>query len=265
MEEIRELLNQRMKLLKRSIKKAERDAEKFPAGSLRLSRNGKWMRYYHVTELTQPFGEYIPKSNRSLVRKLAQKDYNSRFRKYAKKELRVLEKVDHILAGENANLSYQNLSKYRKDLVIPYIQEDEDYAAEWQEKYFLENEFHEDEKIYDTKRGEKVRSKSEAILADMFYELGIPYHYEKELVLSDGRSRYPDFTLLQLRTKTEIYWEHFGLLENEEYRHNTIQKLDEYRKSGIFVGKNLLFSYETSQSPLDIKGIRKMVGDLFLK
>ena len=45
---------------------------------------------------------------------------------------------------------------------------------------------------------------------------------------------------------------------------NALEKLDEYRSSGIYPGKNLIFTYETQYSPFDIKGIRKMITLNFL-
>ena len=87
----------------------------------------------------------------------------------------------------------------------------------------------------------------------------IPYHYEKALELKDKSVRYPDFTLLKKRTREEIYLEHFGLWDNEEYLSESLRKLDEYRKNGIYLGNNLLFTYETKDNPLDIKGIRAML------
>lgn len=94
------------------------------------------------------------------------------------------------------------------------------------------------------------------------HDLGIPYIYEKKLVLKDGSTRRPDFMLLHVRKKEEIYLEHFGLLNQQEYLEKTLQKLDEYRASGIYPGKNLIFTYETEDIPLDIKGIRKMLHDI---
>ena len=33
----------------------------------------------------------------------------------------------------------------------------------------------------------------------MYYELGIPYRYEAELRLRNGKRKYPDFTLLNTK------------------------------------------------------------------
>ena len=262
MEEIIELMKERVKILKKSMKTAKQDILKFPEGRLRVSYSNHRARYYHLTETGPAKGTYIKKKDRILAQKLAMKEYNEAFLKDAEKELTLLEKTISILSKSNADLSFQNLLIHRKSLVTPYLQTDETYASKWLAKNLTQAPFLSEGLIYDTKRGEKVRSKSEAIIADILHDLGIPYIYEKKLVLKDGSTRRPDFTLLHVRKKEEIYLEHFGLLNQQEYLEKTLQKLDEYRASGIYPGKNLIFTYETEDIPLDIKGIRKMLHDI---
>ncbi len=206
--------------------------------------------------------KYLKKEERALAEALAQKDYNRLFLKKAQYELDKIEKTIRMLEGNNADSVYDDLSEYRRMMVNPYIQPDMLYAGKWQAEQFKPNPYMEDMKIYDTRRGEKVRSKSEAILADILYDLGIPYHYEKPLYLGPGKIRYPDFTLLKIKSREEVFLEHFGMLDDEEYRNKSLIKLDEYRKNGIYLGKNLIFTYETEKSPLDIKGIEKMLKDI---
>lgn len=97
----------------------------------------------------------------------------------------------------------------------------------------------------------------------MLYDMGIPYRYEYPVRIYNGKIRYPDFTLLKTKTREVIYFEHFGCMDEEGYRKDTMLKMDEYRASGIYPGKNLIFTYETEDSPLDIKGTRKMLAELF--
>ena len=82
--------------------------------------------------------------------------------------------------------------------------------------------------------------------------------------MRNGSIRYPDFTLLRVKTREEVYLEHFGLLDDEEYLYKNLQKLDEYRDNGIYPGKNLIFTYETGDNPLYIRGIRAMLKDIFI-
>ena len=52
--------------------------------------------------------------------------------------------------------------------------------------------------------------------------------------------------------------------ESQVYsRLKTMEKMDLYRASGIYPGKNLIFTYETEHNPLDIKGMRKMLIEMF--
>ena len=264
MEKIIESMKRRVKILKTAIKVAEREKDRFPKGRLRVSQTRNQIRYYQVESSEHFSGEYITKENKDIAKALAQKDYNGEFLRNAQNELKELERSIRLFSETNADLAYQDLDPRRQRLVEPYIIPDDLYAANWLSQPFKTNSFMPEARIYDTKNGEKVRSKSEAILADLFLELGIPYHYEQALTLKDKTVRYPDFTLLKKATREVIYLEHFGLLDDEEYRHKCLEKLDEYRHNGIYPGKNLLITYESEDFPLDIKGIRKMIKELFL-
>lgn len=86
--------------------------------------------------------------------------------------------------------------------------------------------------IYRTERGELVRSKSEWIIADKLHRARIVYQYEQPLILS-GVERFPDFTIADDDSGITWYWEHNGLLSNEEYLQRWERKLAAYRKQGI--------------------------------
>ncbi|MCR5585030.1 MAG: hypothetical protein K6F63_06325 [Lachnospiraceae bacterium] len=257
-----EAITKRMAVVKRAIRKAEQEKD-FPDGHLSVSKNPKQCRFYLTTEDGNLKKQYIPVGQSEFVRALAQKEYRQRFLNMAEKEIKILEDLQVLLKKKNADLVYEKLGKVRKNLVSPYIVTDKMYVEKWQAQTFKTNNFMAENKIYDTQKGEKVRSKSEAILADICFGLGIPYHYEKPLKLSDGRVRYPDFTLLKISTREEIFLEHFGLMDDDEYFTKSLEKLDEYRDNGIYPGKNLLFTYETEDAPFDIKGIRTMLKELF--
>ncbi len=263
MEKILSLLRQRLSTLNAAIKAAERDIESFPEGRLRVSVSGNSTRYYRVSAANNTSGCYIPQNQIALAKGLAQKSYNKKFLQAAKAEAENLERILVLLSSANSNAVFDALSRERKTLIRPYIVPDEVFAAEWQAAEFEKNPYMPEARIYETRRGEKVRSKSEAIIADLLDELGIPYHYEKPLKLEGGVVKYPDFTVLDVRERREIYWEHFGRLDDAEYIGRNLSKLDMYRASGVFFGKNLIATYEDDAHPLDIRGIRKMLEELF--
>ena len=86
--------------------------------------------------------------------------------------------------------------------------------------------------IYRTERGDLVRSKSEWIIADKLHAAGIDYQYEQPTIL-DGIERYPDFTIVDDDSGRTWYWEHNGMLSNEEYNKRWERKLAAYRRHDI--------------------------------
>lgn len=258
-----ELANERAAQIRKGIQKAEHDELILPEGRLRSSRGERCRRYFRMTEKNDTKGRYIPSAQRDLIKGLAQRDYSRQYLKAAKAELSALEKAIEFLSKGGAEAAFEGLPEYRKELVAPYYKPSYVYAAEWQALDFRTNPLNPGQRRYLTRKGELVRSKSEAIIADILFELGIPYHYEKELRLKNGKIRYPDFTLLKVSERKVFYLEHLGLLDNEEYRKSCLVKFDEYRKSGIYFGENLIITYESEDNPLDIGGIRKMLTDIF--
>ena len=263
MKEVLEIMNKRAVALKKAIDKAKRDSGPYPEGHLRISSGNNRVRYFRTTLPGDCTGEYIKKENRTLVTKLAQKDYNHQFIEDAEMELKKLEHAIAWFSKHNADLTYLDMSSHRKKLVTPYMTTDELYAKAWQNQPVKTSTYMTEKLVYETKRGEMVRSKSEAIIANIIYDLGIPYFYEKSITLKNGCMKSPDFTLLHVKRRTEIYLEHFGLLDDESYLYKNLQKLDEYRENGIYPGKNLLFTYETAENPIDIRGIREMLRGVF--
>ncbi|APJ03832.1 hypothetical protein [Silvanigrella aquatica] len=78
-----------------------------------------------------------------------------------------------------------------------------------------------------TSFGLKVRSKSEVFIAEKLYEKKINFKYEQPLSAGE-KTYYPDFTIY-LGNK-EFYWEHFGMLSDENYALKTEIKIKWYKK-----------------------------------
>lgn len=263
MQELFRLTKARAESLKAGIKKAERDAAKLPEGRLRSSKGKRQRRFFRVIEKNDTSGSYLRASEKELIMGLAQSDYRKQYLKVAKAELKVLEDEIKLLSAGGVEAVFDELPEYRKELVTPYYTSDQLYAAAWQAERFRTNIYRTEERKYKTRRGDMVRSKSEAIIADMLYELRIPYHYEKALRLSTGEFRYPDFTLLKVSERKDYYLEHFGLFDDAWYRSASLRKLNEYNANGIYTGKNLILTFETTDNPLDIEGIRQMLSNIF--
>ena len=126
----------------------------------------------------------------------------------------------------------------------------------------FKNNFYEEKLIHRTKRGEMVRSKSEVIIANMLYDADIEYSYELELNLKDGTKRHPDFTIS--KSGKTFYWEHLGMLQNEEYRKSWDVKRKVYEENGIIDGKNLIISKDGLDGSLDSQEIDRLIKEHLL-
>ena len=67
-----------------------------------------------------------------------------------------------------------------------------------------------------------VRSKSEAIIANLLADRNVPFKYEEPLFAPDGTMFLPDFTVTF--KGEEFYWEHLGMLDNPAYKKHWDEK-----------------------------------------
>ena len=156
------------------------------------------------------------------------------------------------------------LHTQRQLLVTPIEPIWEKELARWYDSEYHGKEFYEGTAEIVTEKGERVRSKSEKILADYFYRNNILYQYEKPLYLKGYGTVYPDFTFLSRKTGEEIYWEHDGRMDDPEYARKAIRKIETYEKNGIFPGQKLILTFETLQDGLDMKVVESLVKEYLL-
>ena len=218
--------------MKELEKKAEEFLSKAPEGKLRCAINKGSYQYYIGKE-------YQGKKQRKLVQKIAQKEYNRRLLVCIKKQKSALENLLEILEECGLEEVYAKLHPARRQLVEPYIKPIEEVITEFENIQYKGKSFEEDDTTaYYTEKGERVRSKSEKIIADTLHRKGIPYHYELPMELK-YRNRtivvYPDFTVLNKRTGKRYILEHLGMMDKASYYEKNMWKIDVYEKNGILL------------------------------
>lgn len=219
------------------------------------------------SNILSPYGhervlrEIHKKSDEKLIRELAQKDYAKKILVAAYTEKKNIQQFLKEYHPNKIQDIYKKISPSRQNLITPYVMPDKDFIEQWgQAEYPVKYEPEEDSGIY-TENNEAVRSKSEKILADKFKTIGIPYHYEKPLYLKGYGVVYPDFTLLNKRTRKEYYWEHMGLMDNRDYCEKSIKKIETVAQNQIIQGKNLILTYETSTHSLNMKNVDQLIEE----
>ena len=240
-----------------------------PAGVLNVSPHRGGFQYFRVTAKTGRKGEYISKEKMSLASAIAQRDYDAKMLAEIQRQRGVLEKCVAKYDVSVAENLYAQLHLARRSLVTPLVYSDEDFVARWSAVKYAGRGFDADSPVLMTARGERVRSKSEIIIADALFRRGIPYRYEypHELLLAGARNRkrivvYPDFTCLNVRTHREFVWEHFGMIDVPEYCQNMASKMEMYLQNGFCMGKNFVMTTETHERPLNSMMVKAMLERL---
>ena len=257
MNKLEELLLKEEKRLKKIVCETRNRLKEAPGGTLRLSRSHNQLQYYWC-EKGKKSGTYINKNNIDLARNLAQKSYDEKVLKVAEKRLLQIEKITKDYKVNEIEEIYLRERVERQELIEPVELIWNQRIKKWKEKEYKGKGFREDAPTILTERGERVRSKTEKIMADYFYRNGIEYKYECPLYLNGVGTVYPDFTFLSPKTGEEIYWEHNGMVDDAKYARNMVKKIMAYENNEIFPGERLILTFETEQTILNTNKIEQL-------
>ena len=207
---------------------------------------------------------YLSKRDTAALSRLAQQSYDRKLLKLALKEQKDLIKVLSLIERNPVEQAFDRMDTSLKLLVNSRGVDKGQVIQTWMaETSDVHNSYDKPESLI-TARGENVRSKSELLIADRLDRAGIPYKYEFPFQTSDHRTIYPDFTILHPQTLEVYYWEHFGMMVDEEYVENMIRKVNDYIREGINPRKNLIITYETKLSPINTLNVDSLIKTYFL-
>ena len=251
--------------IKKCTDKMESEILKAPSGIIHIVNSGKRVQFYLRDDKSDKSGKYIRKSDAKTIRTFLQKSYDEKVMKLLNVESKSLE----IFLKKSDNITKKIQQLYSvfpleiKQYVDPIDMSDDDYTASWLRIPYQGKTIPDYIPVYQTNHGEMVRSKSELTIANKLADKGIPYKYECPLTLSNGTTIYPDFTILDVRTRKEIYWEHRGLMDDREYARQAVFKMKSMMKDGMILGKNLIITEETTANPLGTNEIDAVIMNYF--
>lgn len=248
------------------LRKILESRKNYPDGRLMIKKIKGKAYYSLITKDKNKMSniKYISQSNSSLAKDLAQKSYEKRVKKIVENNLKLLYKFNRSYSYDGVTNAFLNLSDERKHLVSPIYPTHEEKIANWKSEPYPKKKFLNDTFEILTNRNERVRSKSEKIIADLFDKKNLDYIYEKALFIEGVGYIYPDFTFLSPNGDTEIYWEHLGMIDSPEYMLKAVNKLELYHKNNIFIGERLLISFEGKNHMVDLNYVSQLVDRYLL-
>ena len=130
-----------------------------------------------------------------------------------------------------------------------------------------EKPFSDQDLKHTTTFGLNVRSKGEALIAEvLYYYTELVFFYEKKLTLKDEFGRpvdvYPDFTIIQPQ-EDPVFWEHKGMMSDPEYMKMDQWKMNLYFQNGIYMPKNLIITCDGPDGSTDMQSFVKLINGYF--
>jgi len=252
------LLKIELECCKKNLEKAEKKIKNLPAGRLRESTINNYPRFYYCTIDSK--GKYIKADNKKLISALATKEYYSMLAKECKSRIKSISKVISQYESFDWDKLENKINQNKMQYVDVDIVSEKSMVKSWLQKPYRKLKHFENK--YPTKKGDMVKSKTEVIIADILFDYGIPYKYEMELVLSDGKRCYPDFTIFDVKQNRIIIFEHFGLMNDVEYAKKTRAKINAYIKNGFVPFDTFIYTFESENIDFQIETVRSYVQNV---
>ena len=261
--QVTRLLQKERDNLEKCIEEAEKRIERAPEGSVQVKKHKEGVQFYFRSNPQEKKLKYLPSAERPKAIALIQKMYDRRIISSAEQQINCIERFLNHYDPDALKKVFCTENPERQKLLKAVDIPDELYVDQWLSAGFAPKEFYEGSTVHFTSKEEKVRSKSEVLIANSLYRYGIPYRYECPLRLN-SRIVYPDFTILRVSDRKEFYWEHLGMMDDTEYRNHAFMKIQDYERTGIFPGENLILTIETYKLPLNQKTINDVIRHYFL-
>ncbi len=259
----KEIFTERKLTLEKEISNLERKISALPDGSIASNMikvdGKKYTQWYKKISTDGKVKRiYLPKSDEAEAKSLAKKLYFRRLLADKKNELKCISYYVKNRTDEEYSSLLLDTSPYKTLLL-----DDEGTEENWEYALYNKSIDHPEHLIVPAPKGEMVRSKSEAMIAQELFSHGIPYRYEEIHDIYD----YPiatDFTIMNPRTHKIVLWEHFGRADDPDYQKTIDMKMYRYIRAGYLPGENMITTFEDSVHPLSYIKVEEIVRMYFL-
>ena len=262
-EDLRPVIEKRADMLRREVEARKQALLKAPEGALRVTKYGNTYQYFRRREGSDTHGKYIKKRDIKMAVALAQKSYDAKFVGEAAKELKVLDEYLDLTNVDRIGNITDSMHEGKRLLITPIYKDDESFVKDWEAVKYPPGSFKENTAVFLTAKNERVRSKVEINIANMLKMYNVPYRYEYPLEL-DFEEKRPDFLCLNVRSRKEYIWEHFGMMDKEDYALRNINKINRYMENGFMPGDNLIMTFETDKTSLSTVLIKEIITKYLL-
>lgn len=249
-----EFLHELLRRYRQMEKEQRKELETLPEGQLTIRSSQGRVNYVQLIPAS-PGEKRIRRgitNNPPLLRSLARKKYLQRSLAILETNIPALEALLHVHQEPTPDAILRQLPHSLQALPPEFFLPEQRKKNQWATAEYEKDSSRPEQKSHVTSRGLRVRSKSEAIIAEHLDAHGIPYRYEQVLYIENRRFS-PDFTIW--RPDGLMFWEHCGLVNDSSYMKHHKWKLSIYERAGIVPWKNLIVTYDDDFGNLNIARI----------
>ena len=231
-----------------------------PEGVLVCTKKDDLIRYYQRIPATgnrKKERRYGIKRQPEILNGLVRKEYITKALKVIDMDIRAVDLAARRYKPVDENSVMESFVEKHPEIAggIYRTQFDED---EWRNRFSRIEGYHSESLNQTAADGTKMRSKNEVYIASRLDHYGITYRSDCPTGIP-GLYRIPDYTILRKRDNNILYWEHFGMMDDPEYRIDSHRKIEEYEAAGIVPWDNLIITYDTAKGGLRADLIEAMI------
>lgn len=260
---LKEMVTMERERCVKKIKQMEGEMRWLPEGHLSSKNNNYYQVIYDKGMRSQ---QIISKKNTDhdqLVSDLKRKRHIVKALPILKANLKSYDKfLEKILTYDMCEISAGMAEIYRDFDFSQLLLEGDVYERGWSDIDYVRNLSYPENLRHRSENGVATRSKSEAMIATKLEQADLKFRYDS--VEKFGMFTYsPDFKILHTKQRRFIYWEHFGMMDDDEYACKAMKKIQDYGKCGLHVGDNLIITWETKATPLTYEVITDQIESAF--
>ncbi len=263
-EKLKMEMKERAAYLEDLLKEKSKSIANAPDGILMMKKIKGNTYFFERKESSERSAKYIKRAEEKRAAALAQKEYDELVVGRAEEELNTLYLLMDLYDRGTVEHIFDHMKAPLQTLVKPVWKSDEQFEAEWKSVSYEGNIYNEKAKIYTTAGKVSVRSKSEYMIAEALELNHIPYRYEEPIKFGRTTTFYPDFSVLDIRSRKAYLWEHLGMMDDADYANRALDRIVQYEMNGYFPGEQLIITHETSLHPLTPKIIQIVLEKYFL-
>ena len=242
------------------LKYADRQLARMPSGNISVHRKKSGV--YFSVKSKDAAGKYTERQLRrnetDTACLYAQKKYYEKLRLELGKWIEKLETLSE--ADQKHAVSAASICPNIASLISPIYIDHFGNVGLWSEFDPPKNPYMTEKRLFASKSGDMLRSKSELYIADYLFDNGFLFKSDAALFLPRSRRTiYTDFMILRPCDGRIIYLEHFGKMDDPSYCSDFFSRKQLYHSEGFFEGEDLVFSFESDSFPLNTRELEDVL------